>query len=180
MNIEDLTPEQQTLFRSEIGALKSEALAVTTLLQGTEAVPTKIGAQFLSAQVMREKIVTLADVVGGVIVWPADVYSLVLPSGVINGPVFLDLLSDIKVGAKFHNHSTELVTLRNDTESVITTLDGGALEVTESNNPSFHFRKIDNGLLRNFASDAAADADTTLLSGGFYRVAGGRAVYQKP
>lgn len=34
--------------------------------------------------------------------------------------------------------------------------------------------------LTSYANDAAADADTSLLSGGFYLITGGRTVFQKP
>jgi hypothetical protein len=40
--------------------------------------------------------------------------------------------------------------------------------------------KIIFGALPNYANDAAADADATLISGSLYRVAGGRGVFQKP
>jgi hypothetical protein len=55
------------------------------------------------------------------------------------------------------------------------TLGGSA--VTEVITPA---TKIIFGALPNYANDAAADADATLISGGLYRVAGGRGVFQKP
>jgi hypothetical protein len=34
--------------------------------------------------------------------------------------------------------------------------------------------------VRDYLNDAAADADTTLTSGGLYTITGSRAVYRKP
>jgi hypothetical protein len=53
----------------------------------------------------------------------------------------------------------------------------GGPAVTEVITPA---TKIIFGALPNYANDAAADADATLISGSLYRVGGGRGVFQKP
>ena len=56
----------------------------------------------------------------------------------------------------------------------------GGQNITGDKNDTVYVPTLALDTVRDYADDAAADADTTLASGGLYTITGSRAVYRKP